>query len=84
LTRKNIGNQLIELFGKRNVSGIDIKVDEKQEVTLGVRVLVRYGLNIPGAARQVQEAIKTAVDKTLDVNLKDVNVNVQGISRGKK
>jgi uncharacterized alkaline shock family protein YloU len=32
----------------------------------------------------VQETVKSAIDKTLDVNLKDINVNVQGIARGKK
>ena len=42
------------------------------EVTLGIKVLVRYGMNIPDAAKKIQETIKSAVDKTLDVDLKDV------------
>ena len=84
LIRKNIGNWLFELFGKNSIPGIDIKVDDNNEVALEVRVLVRAGMNIPDAARQIQEAIKSAVDKTLDVDLRDVNINVQGIARGEK
>lgn len=84
LIRQNIGNRLFGLFGQNDIPGIDIKIDDKHEVTLGVKVLVRYGMNIPDAAKQIQEAIKLAVDKTLNVDLKDVNITVQGIARGKK
>ena len=60
--------------------GVEIKVEDG-DVTLDLQILVRFGMNIPDAARQVQETIKSAVDKTLDINLKDINVNVQGIEK---
>ena len=81
LIQKNIGNRLFEMFGRKDFPGIDIQVDDNHEVTLEVQVVVYYGLNIPDAARQVQATIKSAIDKTLDINLKDINVNVQGIER---
>ena len=81
LIQKNLGNTLVRIFGQKDFPGIDIKVDEGHEVTLELQILVRYGMNIPDAARQVQETIKSAIDKTLDINLKDINVNVQGIER---
>jgi len=84
LVQKNIGNHLFEIFGQKDYPGINIKVTENNDVTLELKVLVQYGMNIPDAARQVQETVKSAIDKTLDVNLKDINVNVQGIARGKK
>lgn len=84
LVQKNFSNKLFEMFGQSDFPGVDIKVDENQEVILELRVVVNYGMNIPDAARQVQAAVKAAVDKTLDVNLKDINVNVQGIERGAK
>ena len=84
LIEKNIGNRLIEMFGKKDFPGIDIKVDDHHEVTLEVKVLVQYGINIPDVARQVQETVKSAIDKTLDVSVKDIKVNVQGIARGEK
>ncbi|MCK5180659.1 MAG: Asp23/Gls24 family envelope stress response protein [Candidatus Omnitrophica bacterium] len=81
LIQENLGNKLVGFFGQKDFPGIDIKVDEGHEVTLELQILVRYGMNIPDAARQVQETIKSAIDKTLDINLKDINVNVQGIER---
>lgn len=84
LIQKNLGNRLFEVFGQKDFPGINIKVDDAREVTLVLKVLVRYGLNIPDAARQVQETVKKAVDRTLDVKVKDINVNVQGIERGKE
>ena len=84
LIQKNIGNRFFEVFGQKDFPGITVKVDENSDVTLELKVLVQYGMNIPDAARQVQEAVKAAIDKTLDVNVKDINVNVQGIARGKK
>ena len=82
LIRKSIGNRLFELFGQKDFPGIEIKVDENREVTLELQVCVQYGMNIPDAARQVQEIVKSSIGKALDISLKDVNVDVQGISRG--
>jgi len=84
LIDKSIGNRLGEVFGKKDYPGISIKVDDSHDVTLELKVLVQYGINIPDIARQVQETVKNAVDKTLDVTLKDIHVNVQGITRGEK
>jgi uncharacterized alkaline shock family protein YloU len=84
LIEKNISNRLFEAFGKKEFPGIDVKVHDNHEVTLELKILVQYGINIPDAARQVQETVKSAIDKTLDVNLKDIHVNVQGIARGEK
>ncbi len=81
LIQKNLGNKVGEMFGRKDFPGIEIKVEDGDEVTLEVQILVRYGMNIPDAARQVQRTIKSAIDKTLDINLKDINVNVQGIER---
>ncbi len=81
LIQKSLGNKLGEVLGKKDFPGIGIKVEGGHEVTLELQVLVRYGMNIPDAARQVQRTIKSAVDKALDIQLKDINVNVQGIER---
>ncbi len=84
LIDKNLGNRLFEMFGKKDFPGIDVKVNDNHDVSLELRILVQYGINIPDVARQVQETVKSAIDKTLDVNLKDIHVNVQGIARGEK
>ena len=84
LIQQNLSGRLCEILGRRDFPGIVVKVDSSHEVTLELKVLVRYGMNIPDAARQIQETVKSAVDKTLDVIVKDIHVNVQGIAREEK
>ena len=83
LAPKNFANQMLELFVPRNSPGIMVAVDKNNQVTIEMKVCVRYGLNIPDIARQVQDVIRLAVERTTDVHLREVNVNVQGIERGK-
>ena len=82
LAPKHLGNQLLEYFGKSGHSSIDVKVNEKEEVSLDVKIRVRYGMHLPDVARQVQEVIKQAVEKAVDIHLTQINVNIQGIERG--
>jgi len=84
LIDKSFGNRFVEMFGQRDFPGIEIKADEQHDVYLELKIFVQYGLNIPDAARQVQETVKKAVNKTLDISLKEIHVNVQGIERGEK
>lgn len=71
-----------EWSGFKGFSGIQVVIDKAHQVTIDVDIAVSYGLNIPEVSRIVQETIKNAVEKAADVDLKDVNVNVQGIERG--
>jgi len=82
LIQKSMGQRLLELFGQQKFPGIEIKVDDVGDISLEVKVFVRYGINIPDAARQAQEAIKKAIEKTIDIRLKNININVQGMERG--
>ncbi|VAX37776.1 hypothetical protein MNBD_UNCLBAC01-1491 [hydrothermal vent metagenome] len=81
LVSKTLKEYIFSLFGQECFSGIDLKVDDNGSVQLAVRVFVRYGVNIPDVARQAQDAIKAVIDKTIDIDLKDININVQGIDK---
>ena len=83
LAPKHVGNQVLELFGQKVTPGIIVTVDKNNQVTVEMKVYVRYGINIPDIARQVQDVIRVAIERTTDVHLREVNVNVQGIERGK-
>ena len=84
LTPKDFTNKFLEYLGHTSHPSIEIHINDKEEVTLDVKVLIRYGLHIPDVARLVQEAVKQAIDKTVNINLKQINVNIQGIERGQK
>ena len=70
-----------EFFGFKRFPGISVSVDKNNQVTIEVRVLIQYGLNIPDMAKQAQDAIREAVEKTVDIDLKEIHVNIQGIMK---
>lgn len=53
---------------------------ENDEVSVGIAVLVKYGYVVPDVAREVQEAVKTAVENTSGLNVTCVNVTVAGVT----
>lgn len=81
LVAADIKDQLFEFFGYSSHPGIVVSIDKAGQVSLEVRIVVRYGLSIPDTARLAQDVVRTAVEKTADIHLKDVNVNVQGIQK---
>jgi len=82
LVPKSVKDRFLEFLGKKRYSGIKVAIDNDKQITIEVKIFVRYGMNISTIGRQVQESIRSAIDKTAEVSLKDVNVNVCGMERG--
>ena len=75
----NLGTDLAELLGKKNLSrGIHIQVEE-ETVTVDLSILVKYGYTIPDVARVVQEAVASSIEATSGLPVAAVNVNVGGV-----
>ena len=75
----NLGSDLAELLGKKNLGrGIHIQV-ENGNVTVDLSILVKYGYTIPDVARAVQEAVAGSVEATSGLTVAAVNVNVGGV-----
>ena len=75
----NLGSDLAELLGKKNLSrGIRLHVEE-ESVTIDVAILVKYGYTIPDVARAVQECIAGSVEATSGLSVAAVNVSVGGV-----
>jgi len=84
LVTKDLAGSITELFGIKRSAGIAIQVDKNSQVTIEVKVSIRHGMNIQDIARQIQGVIREAIEKTVDIDLRDINVNIQGIERGTK
>ena len=82
LSPRAVGGLFRTLIGQKDTSGVKVSIDKDNQVSMEIRISVRYGVNIPDIARQVQDAVREAVEKTADINLKDIHVNVQSIERG--
>lgn len=75
----NLGTDLADLLGKKNLGrGIRLQVEE-DAVTVEVAILVKYGFPIPGVARAVQEAVAGSVEATSGLTVAAVNISVGGV-----
>lgn len=69
-------------LGRKSTGGVRITVTEgdEPEIQVDTYVTVKYGLRIPDVCWDVQEAVKTQVEKFTGYTVKGVNVYVQGVS----
>ena len=72
---------IAESFGYKNYPGVSVTVDKDQQVSMEIRVIITYGINIPVVARQIQDVIQQAVENTVDIHLREINVNIQAVER---
>jgi len=84
LVPANIAEQLLKLVGIERRSAISVDIEKTGQVSVHVSICVDYGLHIPDVATQAQDAIREAIERTVDIDLKDVNVNIHGIERGEQ
>ena len=77
----NLRSHMLELIGKQDSSAIKIEFDKNNEVTITIPIIVKYGYNIPEIATKTQDAVKYAIENTTNVEIKDINVVVQGIEK---
>lgn len=76
------GSDLADMIGKKSWGkGIRIAVSEDNKLTLGCNIIVSYGESVINVAKNVQEAVTTAVESVTGVTVTDVHVNVCGIVR---
>ncbi|MFH1655539.1 MAG: Asp23/Gls24 family envelope stress response protein [Candidatus Omnitrophota bacterium] len=78
---KGFKDNIYNIFGRKDSAAIKIDMDKNNEINLDVAITVKYGVNIPEIARKVQESIHAAIEKSTDLSLKEINVNIQEIEK---
>jgi len=69
-----------ELLGRKNLTkGVKVEVGE-EEVAVDVYIVVDYGCIINEVAKEVQSAIKNAIETMTGLNVVEVNVYIQGVN----
>jgi uncharacterized alkaline shock family protein YloU len=58
--------------------GVEV-VEAEGGLAIDVYVIVQYGIRISEVAHNLQEAVKFAVERSVNVPVVEVNVNVQGV-----
>ncbi|HAU31612.1 MAG TPA: Asp23/Gls24 family envelope stress response protein [Desulfotomaculum sp.] len=71
---------IAEILGRKNLSkGVKVEVGEK-EAAVDIYVIVDYGAKIPDIASQIQQKVRKAVNDMTGLNVKVVNIHIQGVS----
>jgi len=82
LAGHDLFGKIQEFLGLKKYPGISVCVDKNNQVVVEIKVCVTYGLSIPDVAGQAQDLVREAIERTVDIDLKDVNINIRGIERG--
>ncbi len=81
---QSYSDKFYEFLSVKIYPGIKVDIDENYNISIEIKVIIRFGLNIADVAEQIQETVKSAIEQMVDINLKDINVNIVGVERGTK
>ena len=70
---------------KRGSAGtIEVNIDTNNEVTITIPIVVSYGHNLPEVAGKVQGNVRKVLEKSTELNIKQIDVNIQGVEKGQE
>ena len=76
------GADIMDLIGKKNWGkGIKVSVGEDNALTVDCNMMVCYGCSVVEVAKNVQNAVRAALESTTGAKVVAINVNVCGIIR---
>ena len=79
LTSKSYKDRFNDLLKKENFSKGVIVSRKGGDLIIDIFVIVSYGLKISEALNEAQKTVKYIVEKTLNMDIKSVNIHVEGI-----
>ena len=72
-------SKFLEYFSNDTLYGVEVHVDDHASIALKVNLVVQYGLNIPDLAQEIQNIVKAAIRRSLNIDLKSINIYIRGI-----
>ena len=71
---------IADMLGRKSLSkGVKVEVNDS-EASVDVYVIINYGNSIPDVAWKIQDNVKQAIEGMTGLNVKAVNVHVQGVN----
>jgi uncharacterized alkaline shock family protein YloU len=84
MAARGLRDGFAELLRRENVArGVEV-VEVEGGLAIDVFVVVQYGIRISEVAHNLQQAVKFAVERSVNVPVAQVNVNVQGVREEKR
>ena len=79
MSARGLRDGFAELLHRENVDrGVEVS-EVEGGLAVDVYVVIQYGIRITEVAHNLQEAVKFAVERSVEVPVMEVNVNVQGV-----
>lgn len=77
--KSSMFSMLMELFSKEyHKNGITLDINDNN-VTIGITIVVRYGVTIPDISSLVQDNIRSAIEEMTGLSVAEVNVSIADI-----
>ncbi len=79
-----IAGGITELLGRKNLSkGVKVKIEEN-ETFIDLYMVMDYGVRIHEVSKEVQNKVKDSVETMTGLNVKYVNIHIQGVIFGEE
>ncbi len=79
MAARGLRDGVAELLRRENVDRGVVVVETDGGLAIDVFVIVQYGIRITEVAHNLQETVKFEVERSVNVPVVQVNVNVQGV-----
>ena len=86
LAGSSLVDNIAEIVGSRRMQSraVTISIGEKNDVSIELKIVLRFGCNIPEVATEVQKAVISEIESTTGMNITSVDVLVQEIEAEQK
>jgi uncharacterized alkaline shock family protein YloU len=78
MAARNLVNGLAQMLLKDPTKGVDVKFSN-HKINIDLYIIIEYGTRISAVASSVANSVRFNVEKTLGVQVNEVNVHVQGL-----
>ena len=62
-----------------STKGINVVIDENNEITIDFHIIVAYGVNIATIAENIISSVKYKIEEFTEMTVKKVNIYVEGV-----
>lgn len=72
--------ELVELLGMKNLGkGIKVRVNEAEEITLDLAVIIEADVSVQEVTARIQQKVKSTVENMTGLTVAAVNIKVSGV-----
>ena len=76
----SVKDGLVRLLKKdSSTKGINVVIDENNEITIDFHIIVAYGVNIATIADNIISSVKYKIEEFTGMKVKKVNIYVEGV-----